>query len=120
MHDKEDDILDALSEAEVNADLVFVTGGLGPTIDDITKRTFAKFIGAEMEFNPEFYQKVKAYVEKRGAKLDDLMYKYSFFPQGIKYLNNSVGTAPGMQLSHKNAEFFSMPGVPAEMKAIFS
>lgn len=119
IQDNEKEIIEALEEACKKSDIVIVSGGLGPTIDDITKRTIAKFLGVEMQFNPEFYQDVKTYVEKRGAKLDDLMYNYSFFPKGIKYLNNSVGTAPGMEFRFKDSVIFSMPGVPAEMKAIF-
>lgn len=118
--DKESDIIEALSEASKKSNYVFISGGLGPTVDDITKRTIAKFMGVEMEFNPEFFAKVKAYVEKRGAKLDDLMYNYSFFPIGIKYLKNDVGTAPGMSFIKDNCRFYSMPGVPAEMKSIFT
>jgi nicotinamide-nucleotide amidase len=119
IQDNEKEIIEALEEASKKSDIVILTGGLGPTIDDITKRTIAKFLGVEMQFNPEFYQEVKAYVEKRGAKLDDLMYNYSFFPKGIRFLNNTVGTAPGMEFRYNDSIFFSMPGVPAEMKAIF-
>ena len=118
--DKESDIIEALSEASKKSDYVFISGGLGPTVDDITKRTIAKFMGVDMEFNPGFYEKVKAYVEKRGTKLDDLMYNYSFFPKGIKYLKNDVGTAPGMSFCKDNCRYFSMPGVPAEMRSIFN
>jgi nicotinamide-nucleotide amidase len=120
VQDEESAIIDALTEALTNSRFVFISGGLGPTIDDITKRTIAKFMGTDMEFNPGFFDKVKAYVEKRGVKLDEMMYNYSFFPVGIKYLTNDVGTAPGMQFSKNDTHFFSMPGVPAEMKSIFT
>jgi nicotinamide-nucleotide amidase len=120
VHDTEDGIIDALSESVSNADLVIVTGGLGPTIDDITKRTFARFLGVEMEFNPVFFEKVKAYVEKRGAKLDELMYNYSFFPEGTRFLTNNAGTAPGMAFRFGNTIIYSVPGVPHEMKSIFT
>ncbi|MEZ4908400.1 MAG: CinA family nicotinamide mononucleotide deamidase-related protein [Saprospiraceae bacterium] len=120
IQDKESEILEALTEAKNKVGYVFITGGLGPTIDDITKRTIGKFLESEMEFNPDFFAKVKSYVEKRGAKLDDMMYNYSFFPKNITYLNNSVGTAPGMKFNSEETVYFSMPGVPNEMKAIFS
>lgn len=119
VQDDEKAIIEALNEAGNECKYIFISGGLGPTIDDITKRTIAKFMDAEMEFNPEFFAKVKEYVEKRGAKLDEMMYNYSFFPKGIKYLKNDVGTAPGMYFSLGNSHFFSMPGVPSEMKSIF-
>jgi nicotinamide-nucleotide amidase len=120
VQDDEKAIINAFNEAKNECKYIFISGGLGPTIDDITKRTIAKFMGADMEFNPEFYANVKDYLEKRGAKLDDMMYNYSFFPVGIKYLRNVVGTAPGMQFSKSDSHFFSMPGVPAEMKSIFT
>lgn len=120
VHDSEDEIVNALTEAVSSADLVIVTGGLGPTIDDITKRTFARFLGVEMEFNPGFFEKVKAYVEKRGAKLDELMYNYSFFPVGTRFLNNNAGTAPGMAFRFGSTSIYSVPGVPHEMKSIFT
>ena len=120
VQDHQSEILEVFNEAKRNAEMVFITGGLGPTIDDITKRTIGKFMETDMEFNPDFFSKVKAYVKKRGAKLDDMMYNYSFFPKGIKYLNNSVGTAPGMKFRVDETDFYSMPGVPAEMKAIFT
>lgn len=120
VQDDEKAIIDALNDAKNECKYIFISGGLGPTIDDITKRTLAKYMGVEMEFNPQFFEKVKAYIEKRGAKLDDMMYNYSFFPKGIKYLKNDVGTAPGMYFEKKNSHFFSMPGVPSEMKSIFS
>lgn len=119
VHDSEEAIIEALSDAVSSADLVIVTGGLGPTIDDITKSTFARFLGVGMEFNPAFFEKVKAYVEKRGAKLDDLMYNYSFFPAGTRFLTNNAGTAPGMAFRVGETSIYSVPGVPHEMKSIF-
>lgn len=120
VQDEESAIIDALEEAGKNSDYVFISGGLGPTIDDITKRTIAKFLKVEMEFNMDFFEKVKTYIEKRGVKLDEMMYNYSFFPVGIKYLNNAVGTAPGMSFIKEDCKFYSLPGVPSEMKSIFT
>ena len=116
--DEEQEIIDTLREAEKKAALVITTGGLGPTVDDITKRSFAKYLGVEMVFNKDFYEKVKAYVAKRGHQLDDMLYRYSFFPAGTVFLKNSTGTAPGMLFKKNNTTIISLPGVPHEMKSI--
>lgn len=120
VQDKESEIIIALKEGITNADFVFTTGGLGPTIDDITKKTFANFLGLDMIFNKEFFNKVKAYVEMRGGKIHDMLHQYSFFPDGTNFLNNSVGSAPGMLFRKDGSTIISMPGVPPEMKSIFT
>lgn len=120
VQDEENEIIKALDEASSNADFVFTTGGLGPTLDDITKKTFAKFIDVEMEFNEEFYNKVKTYVKMRGGEIKDMLYDYSFFPKNTVFLKNSVGSAPGMLFKKNGATIISMPGVPPEMKSIFT
>ena len=120
VQDEENEIIKALNEAISNADYVFTTGGLGPTLDDITKKTFAKFLNVEMEFNEEFYNKVKAYVKMRGGEIKDMLYDYSFFPKNTVFLKNRVGSAPGMLFKKNGATIISMPGVPPEMKSIFT
>ncbi len=119
VQDTESEIIDALSEAVAKVDIVITTGGLGPTIDDITKKTFAKFLNIEMEYNEEFYNKVKAYVEMRGGDIKEMLYNYSYFPKGTIFLKNRVGSASGMLFSKNNTKIISMPGVPPEMKSIF-
>ncbi len=120
VQDKENEIIKALNEASSSADFVFTTGGLGPTLDDITKKTFAKFLGVEMEFNEDFYNKVKAYVKMRGGEIKEMLYDYSFFPKNTVFLKNRVGSAPGMLFNKNGATIISMPGVPPEMKSIFT
>jgi len=120
VQDEETHIIEALKEGISNADLVLTTGGLGPTVDDITKNTFAKFMDVEMVFNQEFYNKVKAYVEMRGGKIKEMLHDYSYFPKDTIFLKNSVGSAPGMLFKKNNSTIISMPGVPPEMKSIFT
>ncbi len=120
VQDKENEIIKALNEASSSADFVFTTGGLGPTLDDITKKTYAKFLGVEMEFNEDFYNKVKAYVKMRGGEIKEMLYDYSFFPKNTVFLKNRVGSAPGMLFNKNGATIISMPGVPPEMKSIFT
>ena len=116
--DEEDEIINALKEAEKKASLIITTGGLGPTVDDITKRAFAKYLGVKMQFNRDFYEKVKEYVAKRGHILDDMLYNYSFFPEGTRFLTNNAGTAPGMLFEKNGTTVIALPGVPHEMKSI--
>ncbi len=120
VQDKQNEIINALNEGLENADLIITTGGLGPTIDDITKKTFAKFLGVNMVFNADFFKKVKEYVAKRGHKIDDMLFNYSHFPEGVVFLKNRVGSAPGMMFNKNEKIIISLPGVPPEMKSIFS
>lgn len=120
VQDEEKEIINALNEAAEKADLVITTGGLGPTVDDITKKTFAKFFGVEMKFNEAFFEKTKAYVAKRGHSIDDILFNYSFFPANTTFLKNSVGSAPGMLFKKGKSTIISLPGVPPEMKSIFN
>ncbi len=117
--DEEKEIIDALDYGTDNADIVIATGGLGPTVDDITKKSFAKFLNVPMEFNQEFHDKVKEYVTMRGGNMDELLFEYSHFPKGTKFLTNNVGSAPGMVFYKNDTTIISMPGVPSEMKDIF-
>jgi len=120
VQDDETEIIDSLNEAVSRADLVFVTGGLGPTVDDITKKTFAKFLNVDMVFNEEFYNKVKAYVKMRGGNPGKMLHDYSYFPKTTIFLKNREGAAPGMLFNVDNSSIISMPGVPHEMKSIFT
>ena len=119
VQDEQQEIVTALEEAADKADIIITTGGLGPTVDDITKKTFARFLNKKMIFNQNFFEKVKEYVRKRGHKIDDLLFNYSHFPEGTIFLNNSVGSAPGMLFHYKGKKIFALPGVPPEMKSIF-
>jgi nicotinamide-nucleotide amidase len=119
VQDEENEIINALNEGLEKADLIITTGGLGPTVDDITKKTFAKFLGVHMEYNKEFFEKVKEYVAKRGHILNDMLFNYSHFPKGTIFLKNRVGSAPGMLFNKKGKKIFALPGVPPEMKSIF-
>jgi nicotinamide-nucleotide amidase len=111
-------ILQALEESKAHADIVIVTGGLGPTKDDITKHTFCEF------FNDELVEdkKVLAHVEKLFAKyisstqISDLNRKQAWVPSKAKVLHNENGTAPGMWFYEDGTTFISLPGVPFEMK----
>ncbi|MBV1922966.1 MAG: competence/damage-inducible protein A [Flavobacteriaceae bacterium] len=117
IQDDEDHILAALSEAEKRVDLVLVTGGLGPTKDDITKQTFCKYFNDSLVENKEVLTHIKELFKKftKHPLLPDSMAQ-AMVPSKAKILKNNFGTAPGMWMEQNNTVFVSMPGVPYEMK----
>ncbi|WP_281540780.1 competence/damage-inducible protein A [Maribacter aestuarii] len=117
VQDEREHILKALAEAKSRVDIVLVTGGLGPTKDDITKHTFCEFFNDELVENTE----VLAHIEFLFAKyistpISDLNRKQAFVPSKSIVLHNAHGTAPGMWIHEEDTTFISMPGVPFEMK----
>lgn len=118
--DDASDILNAMAAAEKRADFVFITGGLGPTKDDVTKKTFAEFFKAELVIDEVVLNDVDRFFSKRGRELTEINRKQALVPTGCFVIRNSNGTAPGMWMKKNNTVFISMPGVPYEMKAMVS
>jgi nicotinamide-nucleotide amidase len=118
--DVEADILDAFDLASKHADIVLVTGGLGPTKDDITKTTFCQYFKTELVLNQEALLEVTEFFRKRGRELSDINKLQAHLPQKAKYIPNRYGTAPCMWFEEKDTIFISMPGVPSEMKGIMT
>lgn len=116
--DDENAILEAFEMASGRADVVFITGGLGPTKDDITKKTFAKFFGTELELNQEVLEDVSSFFIKRHREINEVNRQQAFVPKGCTVIRNANGTAPGMWMKKNDTIFISMPGVPYEMKAM--
>lgn len=111
-------ILSALKDAESRADIVLITGGLGPTKDDITKHTLATYFDDSLVLNTEVVAHVQAMFQKRGIPFSELNRLQGMVPSKCTVLPNKVGTAPGMLFRQNNTVFVSMPGVPFEMKAL--
>ncbi len=114
-------ILKALKEAEENADIIIVTGGLGPTKDDITKHTICEYFDDTLVENKQ----VLAHVEDLFLKyihtpISDINRQQALVPSKAMVLKNQFGTAPGMWLEKNGKVFVSLPGVPYEMKALIS
>lgn len=116
--DSEKAILDAFN-ACMDADLVLVTGGLGPTADDITKPTVCKFFNTELEFCQVAYDNVVALFQRRGFQMSERNRSQAMLPKACEYIPNTYGTAPCMWLEKNEVVFAFMPGVPFEMKGIF-
>lgn len=109
--DEESAILEAFANAEKRADFVFITGGLGPTKDDITKKTFARYFETPLVMDEQVLEDVDRFFTKRGRELTELNRLQAMVPQGCTVIRNSNGTAPGMWIKKNNCVFISMPGV---------
>jgi nicotinamide-nucleotide amidase len=114
------DIVHALEIANNKADLILMTGGLGPTKDDITKVAIAKYVGDEMSFSQDTYDRISGYFNKRKLSLTEAHRQQCYMPSSAILVENPRGTAPGMWIERPNMILLSMPGVPSEMKAIMS
>jgi len=114
--DQEDEILNAFEEAEKRADVILITGGLGPTSDDLTKPCLSQYFNSPLVMNEEALQEVTAFFKSRGRELTELNRQQAALPAACEKITNPVGTAPGMWFDRGNKIFMSMPGVPHEMK----
>ncbi|MER0438692.1 competence/damage-inducible protein A [Emticicia sp. W12TSBA100-4] len=118
--DQEDKILQILAEAESRADIVLLTGGLGPTKDDITKKMLCKYFDDELVINEDALAFITDFFVKRGRPMTELNRQQAAVPSRCTYLANKTGTAPGMWFERNGTVFVSMPGVPHEMKYLMS
>lgn len=112
-------IVRAMKLASEDSDIILVTGGLGPTDDDITREAFGKFFSVELKLHSELIAKVKSFFDKRGVAMPEKNISQAYLPQGASAVENNFGTAPGMMMKKGGKLFFAMPGVPSEMKAMF-
>ena len=105
--------------AGADADVVLVTGGLGPTDDDITRDAFAKFLGVELKFDESILEKIQQFFVSRHRDMPQKNRVQAYVPAGAASLANDLGTAPGIMARHKGVLYAAMPGVPSEMKRMF-
>lgn len=109
-------IVSALDEAQKRADIILITGGLGPTKDDITKHTLSKYFNMPLRLDEETLAHVKLFFEKLNRPMIDVNIKQAEVPDGCTVVKNQNGTAPCMWFEHNGKIIVSMPGVPFEMK----
>lgn len=114
--DEEDEILQAFREAEQRADIILITGGLGPTSDDLTKPCLAKYFKSNIVMNKQALSELEAYMNRRGRELNELTRLQAELPDKCEVVSNERGTACGMWFNKSEKVFVSMPGVPHEMK----
>jgi nicotinamide-nucleotide amidase len=116
--DQRDEIVQILVEAQKRADIVFITGGLGPTKDDLTKKILADFFDCPLNYHPDALADVTDFFAKRGRELSDINRDQALLPTKCTFIPNKQGTAPAMWFNEQDTIWVSMPGVPFEMKAI--
>ncbi len=114
--DTEEAILTTLKEASARADLILITGGLGPTKDDVTKKTAAKYFGTTLIRDENVLRHVTNIFESRNLKMLDINLQQADVLANCEVLFNDYGTAPGMLVNQDQKKFIFMPGVPFEMK----
>jgi nicotinamide-nucleotide amidase len=117
--DSKRSIVTALKNAVDNSELVIITGGLGPTNDDITKHTLCSFFNDKLERNNDVLSDIKKFFKQKGrSNILDLNKDQALVPSKSKVIRNPLGTAPGIWLSQNNCEVLALPGVPYEMKIL--
>lgn len=117
--DIERDILDVLRQAYARADLIFVVGGLGPTPDDITRETIAKFFHSGLAFDRKQYARIVRYFKKKGEKIPFITKREAHFPQVATPLLNRFGLALGFYVRRYGKLLIALPGVPSELIGMF-
>ena len=116
--DNKEHIIEALGNAAQKADIILITGGLGPTNDDITKLTLCEYFKVGLRFDEEAYKDVEHMFKVRGREVTEVNRKQAELPENCVALRNKNGTAPGMWFDVNGKIYISMPGVPYEMKAL--
>lgn len=116
--DEKDDILNQLDLSINRSDVIIITGGLGPTKDDITKKTLAEYFDSPMIMNEEMLEKNKQYFSRTNRPMLQVNIDQALVPECCTVLINQNGTAPGMMFKKGTTLIFSLPGVPYEMKSL--
>jgi nicotinamide-nucleotide amidase len=101
------------------ANLVIITGGLGPTLDDITREAIAAALGVPLEENAEALMQIRAFFERWQRPMPESNRRQAMIPLGCEMIPNPRGTAPGIRLIQGNQSLFAFPGIPAEMQVMF-
>ena len=114
--DKREEIYETVDYAMQEADLIFVTGGLGPTKDDVTKKVLAEYFGSRLVFNPQAMEWLEELLRNRNLPMNENNKSQAFLPDNCRLLRNFKGTASGMWFERGWKSLISMPGVPFEME----
>src|SRR5438874_7286156 len=114
-----DDNIAAFRVAAQRAQLVVITGGLGPTQYDLTREALARAAGVELVFHHESFAQIQEMFVRRGRTMPERNRVQALFPAGAEPIPNAHGTAPGIRMAIGQCVLFAMPGVPSEMHAMF-
>lgn len=112
-------IKETLEISRKRSDLMIITGGLGPTMDDITKETVCDFLGLDLQLHSETLSEIKCFFHRLGREMKHNNQKQAVFPQGAIILPNELGTAPGCIIEKKSKRYILLPGPSSELKTMF-
>lgn len=118
--DNKADIINAINQAIQHHDIVIITGGLGPTKDDLTKDVLTEYFQTRLVFNEEVFELLDNFFKKRGRTLNEANKTQCYVPEACTILMNYWGTAPGMLFEKEGKVIVSLPGVPLEMKELMN
>ncbi len=118
--DNEERMVEALRIAMARSDVVIVTGGLGPTVDDVTRPAVARATERELEFRPELLEQIAARFRSFNVPMSDNNRRQAYVPAGSLVIENPVGTAPSFIVEHGRNIVASLPGVPTEMEYLLT
>lgn len=117
--DRLDDLIALLREISARADCCICTGGLGPTIDDLTAEAVAQAFSMPLRFDPIAYHNIERFFRHRKRPMPPTNRKQAMIPEGAERIDNDWGTAPGFALQYRRCRFVFLPGVPSEMRHLF-
>ncbi|MFH1752693.1 MAG: molybdopterin-binding protein, partial [Candidatus Omnitrophota bacterium] len=106
----------AIEDAFSRADIVIITGGLGPTVDDITIGTLSSAVTRDLVFNKAILKHIKEYFKRHGSGLPKSAIKQALIPRGAEWLVNNIGTAPGLIIKEEEKYLIALPGPPRELE----
>lgn len=112
-------LLEILKTASQRSDIIITTGGLGPTLDDLTKETVSDFLGLDMELDEDSLASIRCYFEQMNRPMSDENIKQAMFPKGAIILPNDRGTAPGALIIDRETSYLILPGPPHELIHMF-
>ncbi|MDZ4752666.1 MAG: competence/damage-inducible protein A [Flavobacteriales bacterium] len=120
IRDRRDDIIESLDLALSRVDIILITGGLGPTKDDITKQTLCEYFGTELVLNEVVLERISSFFSSRGINMLEGNIHQAMLPEACTVIDNLLGTASGMWFEKDGKVIISMPGVPHEMKGMMA
>jgi nicotinamide-nucleotide amidase len=117
-----DSIRDAIVESAARCDVILVTGGLGPTTDDITREIVSALTGRPLQYEDSIFQRISDRFKKRGIRMTERTARQAYVPEGAAVLPNDYGTAPGLHIPARNdmPHLFLFPGPPRELRPMFN
>lgn len=117
--DNEQSIADAVTLGLSRSDILLCTGGLGPTVDDVTREGIARALGVGLEFRPELWEQIEARFARMKRTPSENNKRQAELPVGGRSLENAVGSAPGVLVEHNGKVVIAVPGVPSEMRYLY-